>query len=105
MILVSTEIGQADLKVELNALPFIGTAQPVPPESTLYRIISFAVAIFDGICQGATHHPAGQYRSIVANALQTLKGYRHEESTGNNDMLASIFDLGQDWTFLRDLGM
>ncbi|KAK4686971.1 hypothetical protein P7C73_g3149, partial [Tremellales sp. Uapishka_1] len=82
--------------------------QPVPENSLLHRIIRFALAIFDGVCQGAAHHPAMQYRSIVANALHTLGQYQAQvenaAETGIDDMLNALMDPGQDWAFLRDLG-
>nr|XP_019047912.1 hypothetical protein I302_04532 [Kwoniella bestiolae CBS 10118]OCF26842.1 hypothetical protein I302_04532 [Kwoniella bestiolae CBS 10118] len=89
-----------------------GSPPPVPESSPLYRIISFAASLFDGICQGAVHHPSMQYRSIVANALNTLEQYQlaREESSmvpvadGIDEMLNALFDPGQDWAFLRDMG-
>ncbi|WVQ64057.1 uncharacterized protein L199_002216 [Kwoniella botswanensis] len=102
------------IDANLNAYSFTqsGPPPPVPNSSPLYRIISFAASLFDGICQGAAHHPSMQYRSIVANALNTLEQYQlaREESSmvpvadGIDEMLNALFDPGQDWAFLRDMG-
>ncbi|WRT67574.1 uncharacterized protein IL334_004546 [Kwoniella shivajii] len=100
------------IDAELNPYPYISSESPPPvlESSRLYRIIRFASTIFDGICQGATHHPAIQYRSIVANALHTLSQYKAQEidinavGAGIDEMLNALLDPGQDWAFLRDSG-
>lgn len=95
---------------ELNCYPLTQSQPPpsVPPTSRLSRIIQFASSIFDGVCQGAAHHPAMQYRTIVANALHTLGQYQTQSEnaagTSIDDLLSSLMDPGQDWAFLRDLG-
>ena len=99
----------------------LGNPAPVPQASRLFRIISFAVSIFDGVIQGANYHPAAQYRTVVTNALDMLKGYGIEGSdrqtlddgaapsgqdeTSWDDLFSSLWEPGQEWAFLKDVGM